>query len=477
MSKKILPVSISIMNLDKKRLQPLRPVSVLDIYVNNTESFHPDGLFSVDIFGRIGSDERDNRFSYIDLKVEIFHPLYFKELIKLKRLYGEIISGTTYAVFEKGDFVRASEIDGQTGYGFFVEHFKDLKFAKTNSALRKARIDFLNKYRDTALTQYILVIPAGLRDLEIGSDGRTQEGEVNAFYRKLIGVSNSVVTKGIKPNDPTLNAARTSAQAAFISIYNFYNQIISGKNGFIMQKWASRTVDYSTRSVISGMSTSNAILGDPNNIGPNQTIIGLYQLMKAVEPTVINRLRTGYLSQVFTESSNLAYLVDTKTYTRQNVTLDSSSVDKWYSSKGLEKQIEYFGDKSLRNKAIKLKDHYLGLVYTDDKYFKVFGSIDELPEHFDKDKVHPLTYVELFYLCNFENWNKIPGFVTRYPVSGTGSIYPSYAYMLPTTKYYKREELGADWKPTGRIAHFYPELKDPEYIVQSSGANTTVLQV
>lgn len=476
MSAKRPPVKFSIMRLDAQRLRVLKPVKVLDIYTNNTESFHPDGLFSTEIFGRVGSDERDTRFSFIDLKVEIFHPLYYKELIKLKRLYGEVISGSSYAIYDpkEKDLVKADEITGKTGYGFFLSVWDKIVYQETDSHMRRSRIAFLTKYRDTALTRYILVIPAGLRDMEVGNDGRTQEGEVNAYYRKLIGTSNAVITKGVSDIN-LLNTARCSAQSAFNNIYNLYNKVISGKHGFIMSKWASRNVENGTRSVLTGVSTSNATLGEDFNIGINNTLVGLFQIMKAIQPIVIHALMTGYLSKVFIENSTMAYLVDPKTLERKGVEIDSLTIDKWTTNQGLEKQIAFFEDRDMRDKPIMVKGHYMALVYKGPNGdFKLFGGIEELPEELDAKYVKPVTYLEFFYLCNYENWNKIPVFVTRYPIIGTGSIYPSYAYVKPTTKVETRYELGEDWTRNGKVAHFYPTL-NPAVYIDSMGPHSSRL--
>lgn len=459
------PVNFKLMHLTPERLRVLKPVTVLDIYTNNTESFHPNGLFSVDIFGRVGSKERDERFSFIDIKVTIFHPLYYKELIKLKRLYGEVITGTSYAIFDEKekDLVPADELTGKTGYSFFLSIWDKIVFKETESHLRKSRIKFLTRYRTVALTRYILVLPAGLRDMEIGKDGRTNEGEVNAYYRRLIGVSNTAITKGINDNR-LLDNARCTSQAAFNAIYNMFHSLISGKHGFVMGKWASRNVEFGTRSVLTGYTVGNSDLGAKNGIGLNSTIVGIYQLMKAIQPKVIHALKTGYLSEVFIEGSGLAHLVDPKTLKRANVQLDSLTIDKWTTNSGLAKLIDGFEDRTVRDKQIRIKDYYLALVYKGKGSFKIFGDIDELPEGYSKDDVSPITYLEFFYLCYFDKWNTTPSFVTRYPVIGVGSIYPSYAYMKPTVNIEERKELGHDWQPTGRVAYAYPMLNPALYL-------------
>lgn len=459
------PVEFEIFSPTPAQIRMMRPVTVLDIFENNSENFHADGLFSTEIFGRLGSPERDTKLSFIDIKLGILHPLYYRQLLKLKRLYGEIISGKTYASFDPKlkDFDKSDELTGDTGYAFFLKHFMDIKFLRNESHIRSARIDFLEKYRDRALIQYIVVLPAGLRDVEKSDDGRTQEGEVNADYRRLVSASNTITVKGVR-DEAMFNNYRCSAQNSFNNIYNFFNQLISGKNGFIMSKWASRNIEQGTRSVITGASFSMSELGANTGFTLNSTIVGLYQITKAVEPVVLNRLLTGYLSHVFAEGQGTAGLIDKSTLKQVNVRLDSITLDKWSTSNGLLKVIDNYSSRETRNLPVTIANHYLALVYKDDKCFKVFQDIDELPSGFDKKKVNPITYTELLYLCNFRDWNKIPVFVTRYPITGTGSIYPSIAFVRPTTTTYTLAQLDSNWEMTDDIAHCYPETVNPEYI-------------
>jgi hypothetical protein len=57
------------------KLAGILQVKVLDIKEGMSDALHPEGLYSEEIFGRVGSDERLNRFGYFDLKLSIFHPL------------------------------------------------------------------------------------------------------------------------------------------------------------------------------------------------------------------------------------------------------------------------------------------------------------------------------------------------------------------------------------------------------------------
>lgn len=448
-----------------QQLRLLKPVTALDMFENNTENFHPEGLFSTEIFGRVGSAERDTRFAFINLKANVFHPLYYRQLHKLKRLYTEIMTGKSYAVWNEKthDFDKSNEIDGDTGYAFFLKHWEDIKFKRNDSHQRSARIDFIEKTKDSALIQYIIVLPAGLRDVSMGSDGRTTEGEVNADYRRLIGISNNVTTKGIR-DETVLNTFRCTAQNAFNNIYAFFNTFISGKNGFIMDKWASRNLENGTRTVITGASFAQEELGDESGFSLNSTIVGLFQTVKAIEPVVMHHLLTGIIQDVFIEGSTRAKLIDPETLHRVEIELDTVDLDKWTTSQGLVKVTDNYQHQATRNNPVKIKGHYMALVYKDDESFKVFYDIDDLPSNLDAKKVSPLTYTELLYLSYFEDWNKIPVLVTRYPITGTGSIYPSYTYVKTTTTVYRLAQRDENWEISDKIAYCYPETNNPAYI-------------
>ena len=55
-----VPFNITLLQLPPERLNGIRPIRALDFFEGSSQNFHPDGLFSVEIFGRVG-DERRNR--------------------------------------------------------------------------------------------------------------------------------------------------------------------------------------------------------------------------------------------------------------------------------------------------------------------------------------------------------------------------------------------------------------------------------
>ena len=95
-----VPFNIELLVLDEKIAAGMRPITSLDTYVGATKNFNPDGLYSNEIFGVVGTVARSSRFSYIDLRVPIIHPTIYKTLVQLKGLYKEIMNAKEFAKFD-----------------------------------------------------------------------------------------------------------------------------------------------------------------------------------------------------------------------------------------------------------------------------------------------------------------------------------------------------------------------------------------
>lgn len=458
-----VPFNVWLMELTAQKLQAVKPVTVLDIFDGGTTNFHDDGLFSTIIFGRAGSIERDTRFSYIDLRVDIFHPLMYSELCSLKALYKGIMAGKAYALWDDKDkdFVASDPTSGDTGFYFFLKHWKQIKFKRTGSDIRDDRIKFVETYRDKCMCSKVLVVPAGIRDLSFDESGRPKEGEVNELYRKLLSISNAVTTTTSGATS-ILDNSRMSMQNAFNAVYEFFENLIRGKGGFQQERWGSRRVYNGTRNVITAMKTSAAKIGAVNAPTHNNTVLGLYQTLKGTLPLAKHLILNGYLKTVFNSADGYAMLVNKASLVRERVTVPSKTVDRWTTTAGIEEVINSFENFDIRLKPIMVEDHYLGLVYRGpDKTFRVFGDIGELPETLDKAYVFPLTLCELLYTSGYRRWNTLGVYPTRYPVAGTGSIYPSIPYVVTTTKAEIRRELNSDWQPLddSYLAPEYPTFE------------------
>jgi len=461
-----VPFNVSLLELDQRKLQGLKPVKALDFF-DGANQFHEDGLFSVSTFGKVGTEMRDKRFSYIDIRVPIFHPIIYKTLVDMKGLYSGIMSGAEYAIWntETNDFERSNSIDGKTGFAFFVSKWKDIKFEETKSITRQQSIALLEKYKSTAMTDKIVVMPAGYRDLEV-KNGRITEGDINKFYRQILSIANTVSESAVNSSPEVLNVARYNLQMRFNELYAFIESMVEGKKKLFLGKWASRRIFNGTRNVITAMDTSTPFLDAPDAITMNTTLVGLYQAMKGILPVSCYQIRNGFIASVFTSPEAPAKLVNKKTLKAELVRLKPYYYDRWMTNEGIEKTITQFGDEEMRHRYVEVDGYYIGLIYLGpDNTFKLIHDIGEVPESRDIRHVRPITLCELLYLSVYKVINNYPLFVTRYPVAGSGSIYPSKTYVKTTVVSEKRRPLDDQWAPCpdDDIAYQFP-VRDSDFL-------------
>jgi hypothetical protein len=90
--------------------------------------------------------------------------------------------------------------------------------------------------------------------------------------------------------------------------------------------------------------------------------------------------------------------------------------------------------------------YYAALIYDDGTHFKVFRNIEDMPDRFSKDHVRPITWAEFFYTVCYEKSKEVVGLVTRYPITGIGSIYPSTVFLKTTVTGQRRIPLNYAWE-------------------------------
>lgn len=458
----MLPALLWILHVSDADLKHIAPITRLDMTEGATSDFHDDGLYSTRIFGMVGSTERDEVYGKIDLKVNVIHPKVYRDLVGMRELYKTILDGSRLAKFDEleGDFVPSMDEDAETGFSFFMRHLSKIQLKPNKSPARNERIKFLEKWRHRWLMKNLIVMPAGLRDVELGENGRTTKHEINEFYFKVIAIANTV-TRSNDMESSAYDQARLSLTMNVNELYKYLERFQGGKDGFLKDKWASRRVHGGTRNVLTSMNTTGISLDSPNVPGFDSTVLGVYQTAVSLAPLVIHWLRTGFLSKVMAAGEGDVSLVDPKTLKRKWITLTSYDRDRWITEDGQRDVINHLIDIDARHRPIMINGCYLSLVYLGDDTFKVFDSIDELPTGFDKAKVHPMTLIELIYLCGYSKWSKYFTDIVRYPVTGDDSTYPSRIYVKSTSVGEVRWELDEHWKRqegSEFMATEYPKL-------------------
>lgn len=449
------------MELTPKKLMTIKPVRSLDIFDGLSGNLHEDGLFSISIFGKPGEELRDRRFSYIDIKIPVLHPIIYFTLTELKQLYKGVIEGREYAVWNPiiNDFERSNPVDGSTGFHFFMTYWDKVDFGTKQSDIRQEQIEFIIKNKHLSLTDKIVVLPAGLRDVEVSETGRVRKDEINDLYASILSTANSISPIAYKTNPELLNNARLRLQNTFNQVYITLENMVKGKKKFFLNKWASRRIQNGTRNVITAMKLDNPVLGEEGAIGINHTIVGLYQMMKAALPITRYELRQ-FLSKFFISPDIAVDLVNQTSLKKEPERLSIRWYDRWTTDEGLDKVITSFSTEDTRHKPVIIQNKYLSLIYLGpDGSFKLLSDINELPSHLDSRYVGPLTWVQLFYIATAKRLNNLPGYVTRYPIQGIGSIYPSLAYVKTTTLGQARFALDDTWSKSDD--YIYREFPTP----------------
>lgn len=461
------PLNIALLELTDKMLEGVGEVKVLHIFEGSSKNFHPDGLFSTQLFGMVGTEARNRRYAYIDLKIPILHPVIYKAICELKQLYEGIISGKEYAVWDKElmDFVKSTPIDGETGFHFFMSKMNDIKHERRNSPSRDFKIDLVEKYKNKCSLTKLLVMPAGLRDLGVDASGRPTEGEINTMYRQVLGKSSLVTEVAFNIDPEGLNNLRFNIQNSVNAVYEYISTLIDGKKKFILGKFASRQVKDGTRNVITSLINNDEELFSPKLTKANQTRCGLYQYLKGAIRMNCFYIKNDFLSKVFIGQNSPAVLVNKKTLKREFVQIDPGYYDSYMTNEGLEKVITKFGIEELRHKPIEINGYYLGLIYKGpDNTFKVFQDIDELPNKEMRQYVSPITSTELFYLAVYKVADNIGNYASRYPISVYGSVYPGKNHLKTTVRSETRTELDDNWeKIPENIAYEFP-IRDTEFV-------------
>lgn len=441
------PLNLSLIFATNEDVKGMVAIETQDTFDGMTKNFHPRGLFSSEIFGKPGSEYRNRMFSFIDLNVDIIHPHLYATIVKVKSLYGDIMAGRAYAVFDEKlkDFVPSTIMEGKTGYAFFFDHYPKIAFEERESRARKKNIKLLYKYKDKYWMTRLLVIPAGLRDYQVDTTGKPSEDELNPLYRRVMAFASSLESFQRGQNTEFLNAQRNNIQVAVQAVFEHLINILKGKKGLIQQHYATRSVMNSTRNVLAAHSPKIDRIGDIRSVSSNQTVVGMYQFLRAFIPNCVKEVRERFSAYVFPTSSGTASLINTKTMKREMVVVGSEHHDLWVTYSGLEKVFASFEDHYVRHQELFIDGYAMAMLYDDGKLVRLVFDPEEMPEGYDRRHLRVATLTEVLYLCTRRVAHNAYGFVTRFPVAGYGGVYPAGVYLRSTMDSRIVTEIRDDW--------------------------------
>lgn len=458
----MMPALLWILHAEDPDLKHIAQITRTDIFEGATTDFHDDGLFSTRIFGMVGSAERDQVYGKVDLVVRVLHPKIYRDLVGMRELYKNIVEGSRTAKFDvtTGDYYPSVEDDAETGYAFFMRNLDKMILKTNKSPARNERIKFLERWRHRWTMKNLIVMPAGLRDVEVGEDGRPTKHEINDIYWRILSATKTI-TVSRDMESPIYDAVRNLIGNWINQLYKYLEGVQGGKGGFLKDKWASRRVREGTRNVLTSMNTTGIHLDSPNVPSFDSSVLGVYQAAVSLAPLVIHWLRNGILAKVITSGEGDVPLIDPKTLKQKWVELPPYERDRWITEDGMRDVINNLTDVEARHRPVLIAGNYLGLVYLGEDSFKVFDDIGQLPPGFKAEDVHPITLIELIYLAGYNQWTKYYTDIVRYPITGDDSTYPSRIYVRSTSVGEVRYELDENWnlvKDPERLAVEFPKF-------------------
>lgn len=431
-----------------------QPVTTTLIKQPSSHAYHPDGIFSEDIFGQINTPERIARFGYVDLNTTIITPVLFRMVKALAPWHVDVMAGRQMATFDKatGLLEKSSTDEGDTGFSFYMKVFPDIKFKESKSISRSEKIQVLDRTRKRGMYQRYLIEPAGLRDIEEDETGRQKIEDINKLYIQLVSYTKALGDGSSKSRiyDPI----RFNVQMKAVEIYSYLDNMMDGKRGFLRGQYGHRNVALGTRNVITATNYSANSPDDPQFLKPTETLVGLFQVMKGMQPLVIHHLKTVFTYPTFGEEIDQTTipLTDPKTYELVYVDVSEDERESFTNSDELAGMISRFGADDFRSMPVKVysrdgKPFYLRALYDDGRRIMMFSSIVDLKRvipDFKKEYIRPMTYIDMMYICTYLSALGRHCFITRYPVLGDGSCYPSEIHVATTTPSRKVKLLDND---------------------------------
>lgn len=225
-------------------IEKLKQVKTTRMFSRNIQA---DGLFSEEIFGKFGSVERKQNFAFIDLRAKIIHPEAYEHIFMglSSDITKFLLNKQQYSI-ENGKLIPVDE--GISGIYQFIKNFDQINLDIIKD--KKEEINFIKKNISKIFIDKWLVLPAGIRDIQIqkGTDkSQIQYTELNELYENLIRVTNSLISI---PNDDLRNSLIQNIQRSVLEINKWIKQRLKGKGGLIRGGLLRKVVDYSGRLVI-----------------------------------------------------------------------------------------------------------------------------------------------------------------------------------------------------------------------------------
>ena len=369
------------------------------IYFNNGNIPTDDGLFSYSIFGRPGSNERKTTWAYIKLKAKFIHPSVFDLLKSLDRDFENVmLCKKFYKINQYGELIEDPE-NGETGPEFIYKNYDKISFKEGNTKSRTKKLSLVaNLKKSEVFVDKWLICPAWYRDFNPSktSNGRQSVDDINQYYSKLIMYNNNIMEFD---GDYTFAGVttRSNIQMTLNAIYTYFTvDKLAKKTGYFHQALLGKSVDYSTRSVISAPRfTSNSY--EEQEVKFGWTGIPLTQLVILFYPFYVN-----YIQNFMKQHEMDAKLISTDKNANENSRIKTVPLGEVFNEAMIKKLLELF---------VKAEGYRFQTLCVEDEEGKVYRL-----EMFKKELGRDFTLMDLVFLATYEIVADKHVYVTRYPI-------------------------------------------------------------
>lgn len=370
-----------------------------------------NGLFSYEIFGNIGSQERNNNYGYINLNDKFLNPVIYRLLKSIDRKISDLISGNRFVSLDKNGYIVDDEEKGETGLNFLYKNWSKINFKASDSEIRKTKLRILKETpKDEIFIDKFLVMPAMLRDFNVGKNrsGTVDYDELNEIYSKIIRLS-----QGLTNNSFSFiaNNTRYQIQELLLDIYDkLVLNDLSGKKGMFRKHLMGKSIDYATRSVITAPNLYSNNYKD-QEVPFGYTGVPLDQVVVLFYPFFLK-----YITD-FVEMHKDAF--ENIVHNGNEIIIDD--IDEQFSDTSINRILgNYIRDYRGRLEVLRVKNK------KDGKFYPV--------KIFSKDLGRDFTITDLLYIAAIDITEDKHVYVTRYPITSFQSIYPSKIKVLTTNK-------------------------------------------
>lgn len=245
-------------------------------FLTKSEEFHPEGLFSEEIFGYEGSNERRSNFSYINLNCLVVHPSAFLLLKQLDRRIIDFLSTEKYFSLNSENKLIEDEENGVTGIQNFIKLFPEIAFRGETDTREKYIKKLKQAYNNgTLFVNYLPVIPPEFRPAYKDEDGQWIIDSLNDIYLKIIRKAFQVEGAGEGELFDLLNY---DMQKTVNEHDEYIRSKLGKKQGAIRKLSLGKRADFTARAVIApGPDLEN-----------NEAGLPLRMVVKLFEPFILH---------------------------------------------------------------------------------------------------------------------------------------------------------------------------------------------